>query len=109
MIGEMNRRVTIKTPTYTTGAGGGTSVTYDSGYQLWAKVDDRTGQAGYQEGQRQVSYDYRITVRYYSSSPITTKNVVEYGGKVLRINSVVQKSEGKTMYLILYCSTYGGT
>jgi len=109
MIEQMRSRITIKTPTFSKDAGGGESVTYSTGYSIWAKADNRSGSAGYQDGQRQVSYDYRFKVRYYASAVITTDQVVIYGSKTLRINSVENDKEGNLEFCYLNCTVHGGT
>ena len=111
MVGQMNRRVSIQTMTVTTDVGGGTSLAVNTGatYNLWAEVKNRTGQASYQEGQRQVHYDYEVRVRYFSSKIITTKNLVLYDGKQMIINSVEREREGNVDFLTLRCSVNGGS
>ncbi len=109
MIGELNRRIVIKTPTISTDVGGGTSVTYSAGYSLWAKADNRSGRTDYSESQRQATYDYRFKVRYFPSAIITTSQVVQYDSKTLRINSVERATEGRIDFCYLNCSEHGGT
>ena len=89
--------------------GGGSSTTYDSGYELWAMAERRTGSAGYADGQRQANYDYRFKVRYYPSATITTVNLVTFDGQDLIINGVERDREGNIDWLYLNCSFHGGT
>ena len=108
MVGKLNSRVLFKTYASTKDAGGGVSRAVTSSFSLWAKVENRTGQANYSEGQRQADYDYKITVRKHASITIATTQVVVYLGKDLRINSVQNVDEGKSSWLILRCSLHGG-
>ncbi len=108
VTGELNSRVLFKTYGSTKDAGGGISRAVTSSFSLWAKVENRTGQASFIEGQRQADYDYKITVRKYSSITITTAQVIEYLSKDLRINSVQNVDEGKNSWLVLRCSFHGG-
>ena len=107
MIGEMRSRITVKAPTFSKDAAGGVSVSYSSGYSLWAKVDNRSGQAQYQEGQRLTNYNYRIKVRYFASAIITTANIIVYNGLYLRVDSVEFEREGNLDYVYLNCSESG--
>ena len=110
VAGELNSRVTFKTKgAAVKDAGGGWSKAIESSFTLWAKVENRTGQANYSEGQRQADYDYKITVRNYASKTITTATVAEFQLKDLRINSVQNVDEGKNRWLILRCSMHGGS
>ena len=107
VIGSLNTRVTVQTLTTTTDDGGGWSSSVSSSFQLWAKVENRTGAASYEQGQRQDNYDYKITVRYYPSQEVTTKNKILYGTKKLNINSVQIVNEGRADFYILNCSVHG--
>lgn len=109
LISEFNRRITINTYSNSTDAGGGTSKTVASSYSTWAKVEDRTGSASIDNGQRQANYDYKITIRGYNSRAVTTAQSVSYDSKVLAINSVQKVTEGKFDLYILRCSVHGGT
>lgn len=107
--GELRSQVVFKTKAAAVkDAGGGWSNAIASSFTLWAKVENRTGQASFIEGQRQADYDYKITVRNYTSKTITTATVAEYQSKQLKINSVQNVDEGKNSWLILRCSLHGG-
>lgn len=108
VIGDLKARVTFKVLTNSTDAGGGVSKSVSSSWEQWAKVEDRTGQAQFNNGQVQVAYDYKVTVRYYSSKTITTKNILTYNGKDMKINSVQRVNENNLDWLVLRCSAYGG-
>jgi SPP1 family predicted phage head-tail adaptor len=105
----MNTQVVINTYSVSKDAGGGVTKTISSSYTTWAKVEDRTGSTAINAGQRQINYDYRIEVRYYSSRPITSAQTVNYQGKVLSINGIKRLNEGRLTNQILYCSIHGGT
>jgi SPP1 family predicted phage head-tail adaptor len=104
----MNGRVTVQTLTSTIDAGGGVSRAVASSFDLWARVENKTGQANFIEGQRQAEYDYKITVRQYSSNPITTANRLLYNGLKLIPNSVQIIDENRQSFYVLRCSLYGG-
>jgi SPP1 family predicted phage head-tail adaptor len=107
MVGKMNSRVTIQTQTATKDSGGGVSYAAVELYTAWANVENRTGQANFNEGQRQDNYDYKITIRQYDTYAVTTKNTALYGTKKLKINSVQIINEGKKSYLVLRCILHG--
>ena len=107
MVGKMNSRVTIQTQTATKDSGGGVSYAAVELYTAWANVENRTGQANFNEGQRQDSYDYKITIRQYDVYTVTTKHTALYGTKKLKINSVQIINEGKKSYLVLRCILHG--
>jgi len=107
MVGKMNSRVTIQTQTATKDSGGGVSYAAVELYTAWANVENRTGQANFNEGQRQDNYDYKITIRQYDTYTVTTKNTALYGTKKLKINSVQIINEGKKSYLVLRCILHG--
>ena len=105
MIGELNRRITIKTTTYDQDAGGGISADETESYILWAKVEERSGVANSSNEQQIWNYDYRITVRYEKSRIIKSNQTIGFDGKTLSVNSVSFEKEGKRWYTILRCAT----
>lgn len=105
----MNEQVIITTYTATKDAGAGVTETAASSYTTWAKVENRTGSTAINAGQRQINYDYKITVRYYSERPITTAQTATYQNQVLSINGIKRLNEGRLTHQILYCSLHGGT
>ncbi len=108
MVGKLNTRITINQLATVKDAGGGVSKTSTPIYTVWAYVENRTGQANFSEGQRQVDYDYKITVRSHNSRTITTANTISYNSKTLRILSVQKVDEGKNSWLFIKASLHGG-
>jgi SPP1 family predicted phage head-tail adaptor len=105
MIGEMRNRVTVKKWTYAKDAGAGISAIANVSFTVWAKVENRTGQAQVIEGQPAWNYDYKITIRFDKLNPVTQQNTLEYDGKKLKIQALQNIDEGKNFYLVLRCST----
>lgn len=105
----MNEQVVISTYTAAKDAGGGVSKSVASSYTTWAAVENRTGSTAINVGQRQINYDYKITVRYYPERPITTEQTATYQSQVLSINGIKRINEGRLTHQILYCSIHGGT
>lgn len=109
MVGQLNERIKIKSFTKSQDAGGGTTSVIDTNatFELWAKVENRTGQASFTEGQRADSYDYKIKVRFYKTKTIDTKNIVEYKEKDYAIISTQPLDEGKQKFIIIRCTKRG--
>jgi SPP1 family predicted phage head-tail adaptor len=105
MIGELNRRITIKTSTYDQDAGGGISADETGSHIFWAKVEERNGFPISGNEQQVWNYDYRITVRYEKSRVIKSNQTIDFDGKTLSVNSVSFEKEGKRWYTILRCAT----
>lgn len=109
MLSEKNEQVIISTYTDAQDAGGGVTKTVASTYTTWAKVENRTGSTAINAGQRQINYDYKITVSYYAERPITAAQTVTYQSQLLSINGIRRLDEGRLKDQILYCSIHGGT
>lgn len=104
MIGEMNRRITIKSWLSTKDAGGGVSAVEAGSYSIWAKVEDRSGIQVTSQNQMQWNYDYKITFRYEVSRPVSSNQTIVYDGKSLTIKSTSFKDEGNRKFVIARCS-----
>lgn len=109
MLSKMNEQVVISTYTSAKDAGGGVTKTVASTYTTWAAVENRTGSTAINAGQRQINYDYKVTVRYYAERPITTAQTVTYQSQILSVNGIKRLNEGRLTHQILYCSIHGGT
>ncbi len=104
-IGQLNRRIDIKSNDYNQDAGGGVSAEEVDSYTLWAKVEERNGIPTFGYEQQIWNYDYRITVRYEKSRIIKSNQTVGFDGKTLSVNSVSFEKEGKRWYTVLRCTT----
>ncbi len=109
MLSKMNEQVVISTYTNAKDAGGGIGKTVASSYTTWAEVKNRTGSAAINDGQRQINYDYEITIRFFAERPVNTAQTVTYQSQLLSINGIRRLDEGRVKDQILYCSLYGGT
>lgn len=105
MIGDMNRRIVIKTWGSTQDEGGGAIPALLSMWTLWAKVEARNGQLYQGQEQRQWTYDYKITLRYEKSRVIPSNATIDYDNKRLSINSISFSEEGNRKYCIVRCMT----
>lgn len=105
MIGELNRRVILKSWGSQQDTGGGAIATLLNMYTLWANVQARSGQPYTGEQQQIWNYDYKVKVRYEKSRIIKSNVTVDYDNKRLCINSISFEDEGNRKYCVLRCST----
>lgn len=104
MIGQLNRRVTIKSWISSQDDSGGLISTQGTSYDIWARVEDRSGRTYLSQQQEQWSYDYKITFRYEVSRPVTSNMTIDYDSKRLVIRSLSFESEGGRRFCIARCS-----
>lgn len=104
-IGEMNRRITLKSWTAVQDAGGGSSPVNVASYIVWAKVEARNGTPFINEKQQVWNYDYRITFRYEKSRIPKSNFTIDYDSKRLRINSISYENEGTRKWSVARCTT----
>ena len=104
MIGQLNRRVTLKSYGSTQDEAGGLVPVTTASYSIWAKVEDRNGREFTNQQQEQWSYDYKVTFRYEKSRPVKSNMTIDYDGKRLKINSLSFSNEGNRKYCVARCS-----
>lgn len=109
MIGEMNRRIIVKSwGSSSPDAGGGISAVQTGVYTIWAKVNARSGALYTGEEQALWNYDYEVTTRYEKSRIVKSNQTIDYDGKRLAINSVSFSEEGNRKFVTCRCSTTDG-
>lgn len=104
-IGELNRRITLKSWTSTQDEGGGSSAVNVASYIIWAKVEARNGTPFINEEQQVWNYDYRVTFRYERSRVPQSNFTIDYDSKRLKINSVSFEQEGVRKWCVARCNT----
>ena len=104
MIGQLNRRVTLKSYGSTQDEAGGLVPVTTASYSLWAKVEDRNGREFTNQQQEQWTYDYKVTFRYEKSRIVKSNMTIDYDGKRLKINSLSFSNEGNRKYCVARCS-----
>jgi len=104
-ISDLRSRVTIRRWTSAKIEGGGINTVLLYSYDMWAKVENRTGRLSHNQSQDQWSYDYKITLRLEESRPIRSDYTIDYQNKRLKINELQIVDEGKVKYYIARCST----
>lgn len=103
-IGQMNRKIKLKSYTYGKTAGGGPTKTIDKDLTRWAKVENRNGRPFTSEAQGLYNYDLKVTFRAYASEEITSQFFIEYENALYKIEELIKENEGKEFYLIARCS-----
>lgn len=103
-VGQLNRRITIKSWGNTQDEAGGVIPTLTASYTMWAKVENRNGNLFLGQQQREWSYDYKVTFRYEKSRIVSSGMTIDYDGKRLAINSLSYVDEGQKKYAIARCS-----
>lgn len=104
-IGELNRKITLKSWTAVQDAGGGSSPVNVASYTKWAKVRARNGVPFTSEEQQVWNYDYEITTRYERSRISGSNFTIDFDGKRLRINSLSFENEGNRKWEVFRCTT----
>ena len=104
-ISDLRSRVTIRRWTSAKIEGGGIDTVLLYSYDMWAKVENRTGRVSHNQSQDQWSYDYKITLRLEESRPIRSDYTIDYQNKRLKINELQIVDEGKVKYYVARCST----
>ena len=99
MTGKMNRRPIFYNETWTQDAGGGPSNTETSRWQVWAEIQDRTGNMYAAQATELQRYDYRVKVRFDGRFTSQTKMI--YEGQVCKCEQMQIVSEGYKNYLVL--------
>jgi SPP1 family predicted phage head-tail adaptor len=105
MIGELDRRINFKSWGATQDPGGGAIPIILLTYNIWAKVEARSGQMYTGEQQSVWNYDYKITFRFEKSRVVASNYTIDYDGKRLSINSVSFIEEGNRKFVIVKCTT----
>lgn len=104
-IGQMNRRITLKSWTAVQDLGGGSSPVNVLSYDKWAKVRARNGIPFTSEEQQVWNYDYEIITRYERSRISGSNFTIDFDSKRLRINSLSFENEGNRKWEVFRCTT----
>lgn len=97
--GEMDRRITIKTPTETKNDEGDVTVTWSNFARPWAKVIHLRGQELF--AARQIVPNAELKIRIYWRDGITEKMRVEHDGVEYGIQHIAEIGRRKRIELIL--------
>jgi SPP1 family predicted phage head-tail adaptor len=109
-LSDYRHKITIKRPDAPKQtAGGGLVAAYkaDECVTKWAKVESRSGGLQVSDGQREWSYDFKITTRYTKDFIEEGGDIVLYDCKTLLVRSVSFDNEGRRGEVILRCSNNG--
>lgn len=105
MIGELNSRITIKTWSSEQDETGAPVKLLAASYNIWAKIESRSGHLYVGQEQPLWNYDYKISFRYEKSRSVASNSTIDYDNKRLAINSISFEIEGKRFWVVARCST----
>jgi head-tail adaptor len=100
----MNRRIFILECKGVKNDQGGIDNTIVRSWQKWAMIEDRTGSNGVTQNQTQWQYDYKITMRYYPSTPTKSNYYIVYEGVAMKIENISINNEGYKKLEVARCS-----
>lgn len=103
-IGELNRRITLKSWTQSQDLGGGNQSTVNASYTVWAKVEDRQGSQVNAHNAIDFVYDYKVTFRYDPNRVVDSSFTIDYEDKQLAIKNLSYDNEAHKHWCIARCS-----
>ena len=99
-IGKMRYKATLQSPTATTDAGGGSSITWTRLPDLYCNIKPIRAEERYRQGQVKDSVSHDVYVRYRAD--MSTKYRLVYGGRQFNIKGILNVDE-RDRYLLLKC------
>lgn len=103
-IAELNRRVTIKSWTTSQDGRGGSTPVVSLNFDVWAKVEDRTGSKLSAHNNEQWMYDYKITFRYDPNRIVTSAFTINYESLQMAIQFISYDNEAHKQFCIARCN-----
>jgi SPP1 family predicted phage head-tail adaptor len=101
---NMNRRILIVECKGVKNDQGGIDNTVVRSWAKWAMIEDRTGSNSVTQNQTQWQYNYKITMRYYTSEPTKSNHYILYEGVVMKIENISINKEGFKHFEVVRCS-----
>lgn len=98
-IGKFNRRPTFYNESYVTDAGGGPSSVETVRWQVWAEIQDRSGNTYAAQATELMRYDYRVKVRF--DGRFTSQTWMIYEDQICKCEQMTIETEGYKNYLVL--------
>lgn len=118
MIGDYNRRITVRRWTTSQNDGGGLTAVEVENWTLWANIENRessavntgkrfggNGSSSDPQQQEQWANGFKVYVRYYPSKQIQNNDTIDYNGSRMLVNSVSTVNEGNAKTQVLFCTT----
>jgi SPP1 family predicted phage head-tail adaptor len=101
MIGEMRHKIQVYDFVSVKNSSGGIFPVLANSYDVWAKVENRSGGRFFDNSQNKWEYEYRITIRY--NSTFKSDHNIYYDGKIMAIKEMVNQDEKGKRFLVLKC------
>lgn len=101
---NMNRRVLILECKGVRNDQGGLDNTVLRSWTKWANIEDRSGSNNVTQNQTQWQYDYKITMRYYATTPTKSNYYIMYEGVAMKIENISINKEGFKHFEVARCS-----
>jgi len=106
-ISELNRRITINTYLFGQNESGAPIKALNTTYQIWAKVEQKSGSRTLDNLGITYNEAYEVTVRYEGSRPLYKTNEIVYEDALLSIQSTNEISEGKKKWIKILAYSNG--
>lgn len=97
-IGKFNRRPTFQNTSYSTDAGGGSTLTVTEEWQAWAEIIDTGGASFVAQSQTIANADFKVRVRFDSRFKSTTRMI--YEGQICKCENMDIANEGFKNFLV---------
>lgn len=101
--GQLDRRLTPRTPTTTDDGHGGQAVAWTDGDPIWARVRELSGRESLTAGAISSRPVYVVTIRYRSDIVTTMRLHWAARAKTMEIVAVRDVDEGRNQWLELEC------
>lgn len=98
---KLNRRVTIRRYTTAKNEFGGLVSVQTGAWNKWASVDNRSGFPVNDYQQEKWEYEQRFVIRFERERPTKSNDLIEYEGRLYKVNSVSIDSEGFKAFEII--------
>ena len=101
LIGKLDRKITIKQASFVKDSYGEAIPTVSTLASVWAKIDYKKGDSGYDADNFKGTDKAEATIRHRSDVTISPKNYIEYDGKDWYIRNVQEIGRREGLLLTL--------
>jgi SPP1 family predicted phage head-tail adaptor len=100
---KLNRRITVRRYTTAKNDFGGLVSVQTGSWSKWAQANERFGTSSNTLQQQVWQYDQRFITRFEVERPTKSNDLIEYEGRLYRVESVGIDSEGFKAFEIIRC------
>lgn len=101
---KLNRRITVRRYGSVKNDSGGLVSVQTASWSKWAQANERAGGFSSTLQQQVWEYDQRFIVRFEVERPTKSNDLIEYEGRLFRVNSVGIDNEGFKAFEIIRCT-----